>query len=90
LQVHHILEKRTAEALGIAKDKWDNEIPAIVLKDKPDHLDITNGLMNRIPRRRPGEPPVVMSKDEIKAAYKAVYDEVGRPELFKLIEHYFN
>ena len=82
LEVHHLIEKRLANNLGIK----EADIPSIVLT-KDEHRKFTNAWRNEIGYYRTGEKTrntQTATKEEIFESAKTIYQDY--PEILNVIE----
>jgi len=80
LEVHHLIERRFAERLGLRK----SEIPAVVLDREFHQHEVTARLFSRLPTNRAKFEP-----QEIWNVYKDVYGALGHEDWLEAIWPYF-
>ena len=78
LEVHHLIERRFAERLGLR----ESEIPAVVL-EREVHWQVTGKLFSKLPTRRTYDPQTIWNK------YVEAYTEFGHPDWLEVIWPYF-
>lgn len=83
LEVHHLIEQRFADLLGVQKD----DIPSVVLT-KDEHRKFTNAWMGEIGRKGSNAKTTTTTatKEDVLNAAKKIYKD--KPEILKLLEEY--